>query len=82
MEKTLKIDNCLKCPNHEIIDDGDPFDSFNRDDCAVICKLTKNPKKDPKSNYRSDRQDFRCVTSSCRPYQVEKESTIPTWCPL
>lgn len=50
MEKTLKITNCLQCPNHQVINDGDPYDSFCSDDLAVVCKLVKNPKKDPKSD--------------------------------
>lgn len=80
--KLLKINNCLQCPNHMVIRDPDPHDSFNFDDQAVVCKLMSDKKVDIKSPYASDRQHFRCVTSSCRPHHLEKECDIPKWCPL
>lgn len=82
MEKTIKITNCLQCPNHQVINDSDPYDSFCSDDLAVVCILSKNLERDPQSRYVADKQEFRCITRSCRPHHLKKESDIPKWCPL
>jgi hypothetical protein len=72
---------CLECPNHKVIRDPDPDDWFNDDDMAVIC-LKERQTPDPKSRYVSDSQPYRCITKSCRPYNLDKETYIPNWCPL
>ena len=72
---------CMDCSDHEVICDPDPHDWFCDDDMAVICKLAKNPDIKPDSKYMSDRQEFRTSACSCRPYRLDKEATIPTWCP-
>lgn len=79
--ETKKEESCIGCDIHKIINDRDPFDSFNDDDVAVVCTLTINDKKDVNSKYLSDRQEFKCITNSCRPYNIIKESRIPNWCP-
>ena len=78
----MKIANCLKCNNHEIILDRDPYDWFCDDDMAVVCKLVKNPKQNLDSKYLADRNEFKSITRSCRPHYLTKESTVPIWCPL
>lgn len=64
----LKIDNCTKCPFHEVRNDSDPDDWFNDDDVKVVCTKTKRVNNE--------------VASSCRPYNIVKESNVPEWCPL
>lgn len=76
-----KPTNCLDCPFHKVINDRDPDDWFNDDDEAVLCTKV-NQKPDLKSKYVADRQEFKPVTTSCRPYQKRKESATPDWCPL
>lgn len=78
----LKISNCLDCPHHKVIDDGDPYDSFCSDDMAVVCKLTPNNTLNLESVWVVDRNKFRGVSFSCRPYNLRKESSVPNWCPL
>lgn len=63
--------SCLSCEFHEVINDPDPEDWFCDDDTQVI-----------NSKYLSDRNQFKCITKSCRPYNVVKESDTPAWCPL
>ena len=85
MEYTEKKSNkksCLSCNHHKIINDPDPHDWFCDDDMAVVCTLTTNPNQDLKSKYAADRQGFRCVGVSIRPYKLKAESEIPSWCPL
>ena len=74
--------SCIECAHHKIISDPDPHDWFCDDDKAVVCTKTINDERDETSEYVSDRNEFKCVTRSCRPYNVEKESNIPDWCPL
>lgn len=80
------IDNCIDCEFHNVIPDPDPNDRFCDDDIAVVCIKTliseeeKFNKRD--SKYCSDKQDFKCVTISCRPHNKRNESIIPDWCPL
>lgn len=76
-----KITNCLDCPDRELINDRDPDDWFCDDDTAVVCTKTKNKNQDLTSKWMSNRSKFKSVTSSCRPYNLKKESTIPRWCP-
>lgn len=78
---TKDIESCIDCPNHEVVHDPDPYDSFNMDDCAVICKITPSITKD--SQYWWQRKWVgRHVTWACRPYNARKESSVPSWCPL
>lgn len=79
--KNLKITHCFQCPHHEIINDTDPYDSFNDNDCAIICKKLKNPNRDTNSVYRADWSEFKIVSCALRPYEVKKIE-IPKWCPL
>jgi hypothetical protein len=74
--------SCLDCPMHKIIADPDPEDWFCDDDMAVVCTKTPNDDQNPSSKYASDRQGFKEVTSSCRPYNLRKETEVPEWCPL
>jgi hypothetical protein len=78
-----KLVNCMDCKAHKVIADPDPYDWFCDDDRAVLCTLIKgNPDYDPKSPYAATCQnEHRCVTVSCRPYNLRKESEIPDWCP-
>jgi hypothetical protein len=79
MEK--KPENCLDCPFHKVIADPDPLDWFNDDDQAVICTKV-NRKPNMNSQYLADKQEFKTVTVSCRPYKLRVESKTPDWCPL
>lgn len=72
---------CLNCNHHSVIPDPDPEDWFDRDDVAIVCTLMANEQR-PTSRYAADRNPYRCVTVSCRPYNTEKEAAIPDWCPL
>lgn len=72
---------CTECPNHRVVPDPDPTDWFCDDDCAVLCTLKKATSKDPLSNC-GHAWEFKAVSLSCRPYQVTKESPVPSWCPL
>jgi hypothetical protein len=73
--------NCLDCPSHQVIPDPDPDDWFCRDDLAVVCKRVYM-QPDPNSEYVADRQSFKPVTVSCRPYRARTESDTPDWCPI
>lgn len=74
------IENCTKCPNHLIINDRDPHDYFC--DVAVVCTKVKNDKQDINSKYLSEHSPHRAITVACRPYNIQKESNTPQWCPL
>jgi hypothetical protein len=78
----MKPSNCLDCPFHKVIADPDPHDWFNDDDQAVVCRKVNNDSIDLNSKYVADRQAFKTVTVSCRPYNLRKESNTPKWCPL
>ena len=82
MNEAYKPSNCMDCPHKKVIADPDPSDWFCDDDEALVCTLTPNPKQDPSSNYQSNRNAFRSVTCSCRPYRLRQESNSPDWCPL
>lgn len=71
---------CMECNHSKVIQDPDPHDWFCDDDKAVVCDLTTNPSMDKKSDYAANRQKYRCITVSCRPYNLEKETPIPEWC--
>ena len=71
----------MGCKNHEVMRDPDPDDWFCDDDCAVVCKLTKNKRRKIGSRYLSERSEFKIVTCACRPYNLKKETEIPNWCP-
>lgn len=76
------MNNCIECVNHRVINDPDPHDWFCDDDMAVVCSITKNDKRDAKSEYASDKSEFKVIACSVRPYNLTKESKIPEWCPL
>jgi len=78
---SLKIKNCTECPHHEVVPDPDPHDWFCSDDMAVLCKLKKAGVKDTGS-HAGQPWKFKAVSVSCRPYNIEKESAVPKWCPL
>jgi len=82
MDQHNKPTNCLDCPFHMVIPDPDPDDWFNDDDEAVVCRKVNNDKMDLDSKYAADRQAFKTITVSCRPYNKRKESKTPKWCPL
>ena len=72
---------CLDCEKHKVINDPDPLDSFCYDDLAVICTLKENSEKDVNSKYAADRNMYKPVAVSVRPYNLRKESVSPIWCP-
>ena len=41
MTVTLKIENCVDCPFHEVQPDPDPDDWFCDDDVKVVCTKAK-----------------------------------------
>lgn len=67
----LEIKNCTECPHHKVLPDPDRLDSFCSDDVKVVCqkRINKNG-------------IARAITVACRPYNIVKESEVPTWCPL
>lgn len=73
--------NCIECPNHLIVNDPDPTDSFCDDDVAVLCKLAKN---DENCVRWCDDMLFphKPITVSCRPHHIHKECNVPNWCAL
>lgn len=77
-----KITKCTQCKFSKVIPDPDFSDSFNYDDVAVVCLKKNNSNQDINSKYLVDRQKYAIITCSCRPYEIEKESDIPNWCPL
>ena len=82
MDVIKKIECCIDCEFHLVIRDDDPTDGFCDDDVAVVCTLKENDKRDMASKYLSDRHRNKCITRSCRPHYVRKETTpIPKWCP-
>lgn len=81
-KENSKNNNCCDCLHHEIIEDPDPDDWFCDDDVAVVCKITKNKKRDQNSKHKSNHSEFRAITIACRPYNIKKECSTPTWCPL
>jgi hypothetical protein len=74
-------DSCITCGAHQVIPDPDPHDWFCDDDLAVVCTNVLNPKRDMTSDYMADTSEHRTITVSCRPYNIEKETKIPSWCP-
>lgn len=85
-ETAVKIDTrpklCVNCAFHRIIPDPDLSDSFNYNDMAMVCTKIKNPKQNEKDTHVANRQQFRIITCTDRPYEVERNGTRPTWCPL
>jgi len=71
---------CIDCEYHKVIEDPDPNDWFCDDDKAVVCTLEQNDTRDSDSEYASNRNPYKCITVSCRPHHIIKESTIPDWC--
>jgi len=80
-KKKVESCSCMDCSEHEVINDRDPHDWFCDDDVAVVCKLVKNEAKAYGSLHPSDWNDFKSITTGCRPYNMKKEATVPTWCP-
>ena len=80
-KKTIKVKSCVSCKSHKIIADPDPSDWFCDDDVALVCTLVKNRNRKSKSRYLADKNEFKSVMVSMRPYMVEKETPIPDWCP-
>ncbi len=78
----LPTSSCLDCKSHAVIADPDPNDSFCDDDCAVVCMATKNDRMDKMSEHLAEHSPFKSITVGCRPYNLRKESVIPSWCPL
>lgn len=74
--------HCTKCAFHSVIEDPDLEDSFNRDDCAIVCTKAKNLEQNKRSNWVAERQEFAIISGSLRPYEIEKCDARPTWCPL
>lgn len=74
-------DNCRDCAFHAVVPDPDLEDSFNRDDCAVVCKKTPNSQRDRSSTWVAQRQEFQVISGSNRPYEIDSV-TPPDWCPL
>lgn len=75
------LGSCLDCRSHRVINDPDPNDSFCDDDLAVVCTKTPNDKRDTKSRYVADHSEWKVVEPSIRPYNLRKESVVPSWCP-
>lgn len=73
--------NCLNCEFHNIINDPDPFDWFCDNDVAIVCSKLKNDNLIKNSPYLSDRNEYKIIQSSLRPYEV-KNVKCPIWCPL
>ena len=82
--KRKKMSSCLACAFHRVISDPDPYDWFCDDDEAIVCTKTPNPdrKKNMASKYVADHSEFRVVISGVRPHHLERESSVPKWCPL
>lgn len=81
-KKFLEITNCIDCPNHEVINDGDPHDWFCDDDVAVVCTKAENHDCKGNSVYAVERNPHQAITTACRPYNTRKECEVPSWCPL
>lgn len=80
------------------MNDPDPNDDFCDDDCLVCCKIKLKDEEDEawdeycvetlkamgikKSHYHHDDVIYRCITVSCRPYNLRKECEYPDWCPM
>lgn len=80
--KAKVLGSCLECTNHKIIPDPDPNDWFCDDDVAVVCLSASNDKQNTESKWISDRHPNKVIEPSIRPFKVEKEATVPSWCPL
>lgn len=74
--------NCMDCPESSVIPDPDPDDWFCDDDCAVVCRKTRNDEMTPTSRHAAERSEYRAVTVACRPYNRRRESDRPEWCPI
>lgn len=71
---------CIDCPFHKVVEDPDPYDSWNSDDEALVCtKVRREP--DPKSRYQVDRLPYKPIDVGLRPYQ-KKNVDVPDWCPI
>jgi hypothetical protein len=84
---TLKIANCLQCPNHGIERDPSSGDSFDWGDSSLVCYAANG--KDVVS--RSDLGNYvwkaparRICSYSRNPAHEYKHdgAKIPNWCPL
>lgn len=83
LEVALEATKCTDCPFHEVVADPDPYDSFCSDDLAVLC--TRSPNTTGSRHHAAALGPFahRPVTTSCRPYKLDDETTpVPSWCPI
>lgn len=62
----LEFDKCSECPHSKVISTPDPTDSFNSDDCALVCTKVPNPYHnewpgdylDPQNTYDPDEDEW------------------------
>jgi len=82
MEVNIKINSCINCPFHKVINDPDPDDWFCDDDMAIVCTKLPNDEigKFDSPAYFS-RQKFKVVSSGIRPHHVSSFNYIPEFCP-
>lgn len=73
-------ENCLDCPHHEHIPDGDPGDPFDSD-VALVCRKSSNPDRNMFGNRGSDHSRSRVILDSL---SIFDNSPVhpPEWCPL
>ena len=76
-----KINSCLQCSNHCVINDPDPYIKDSNEK-AVVCSITINNDIKIESPYLSDKQPYQIIASSCNPKNLKKETSIPYWCPI
>ena len=69
------ITNCVKCEFHLPEKDPNRGDWFCRDDIKVRCTLSTAFG----DGGCSDTEPY--ITVACRPYNMEKECSVPDWCP-
>ena len=69
------VKNCTNCTFHQVEKDPDDHDWFCHDDVKVRCTLSRTFG----DGGFSDREPY--ITVACRPYNVEKECSVPDWCP-
>ena len=79
---TLKIENCLDCPNSVKVSDPGSSDSFDASDESLCCKLTPVP-ADHRQTDRGALFPGRIIVACERwPSRMRKEAEVPGWCPL
>lgn len=75
------MNKCTQCRFIEVSSDPDPYDSFCDTDVKARCLAARNqiPKLTSRGNIKAG-EPF--ITVACRPYMLDKECDIPSWCPL